>query len=285
MRFSQRKGLTPVKSIIQKDSIDTDLKNGLWNAFHMCLWENYRPNNPIAPSFNDSNLYELFQIYWHLYFKQQLHTLPHYFEDALQKIHGYFFSCTWFQLYDFIEFTAEHAPEYLSPEFISFCNRVLTDEKSAYRIIDKKIVEITAEQEIESINDALENSNNLTGVQTHLKQAISLFSDRKAPDFRNTVKESISAVEAMAMLLTKNDKATLGEALKTIEKEGGIHPALKKGLSSLYGYTSDAEGIRHALLEETNLDFDDAKFMLVACTAFINYLVGKASSAGIKLNG
>ncbi len=30
--FSQRKGLKPVKSIIQIDSMDTDLRNSLWNA-------------------------------------------------------------------------------------------------------------------------------------------------------------------------------------------------------------------------------------------------------------
>jgi len=48
----------------------------------------------------------------------------------------------------------------------------------------------------------------------------------------------------------------------------------------LYGYTSDADGIRHALLEEVTLDFDDAKFMLVACSAFVNYIRAKVPGAG-----
>jgi hypothetical protein len=30
--FSQRKGLKPVKSVMQVDSMDDDLRNGLWNA-------------------------------------------------------------------------------------------------------------------------------------------------------------------------------------------------------------------------------------------------------------
>ena len=47
--------------------------------------------------------------------------------------------------------------------------------------------------------------------------------------------------------------------------------ALRNAFSSLYGYTNDAEGIRHALLEEGNLTKADAKFMLVCCSAFINY--------------
>lgn len=60
-----------------------------------------------------------------------------------------------------------------------------------------------------------------------------------------------------------------------------IHPALKKGFSNIYGYTSDASGIRHALLDEPNLDFENAKYMLVSCSAFINYLASKAAKAGI----
>jgi hypothetical protein len=73
--------------------------------------------------------------------------------------------------------------------------------------------------------------------------------------------------------------------LKIVENKVGLHGALKKGFSSLYGYTSSADGIRHALglLEEPNLSFEDAKFMLVSCSAFINYLVSKASKAGISL--
>ena len=47
------------------------------------------------------------------------------------------------------------------------------------------------------------------------------------------------------------------------------------------GYTSDTDGIRHGLTEEINCDFEDAKFMLVTCNTFINYLVIKANKAGI----
>jgi hypothetical protein len=42
-----------------------------------------------------------------------------------------------------------------------------------------------------------------------------------------------------------------------------------------------ADGIRHALLEESTLDLDDAKFMLVSCSGFVNYLAAKAAKAGV----
>ncbi len=80
-------------------------------------------------------------------------------------------------------------------------------------------------------------------------------------------------MEAVCQIITGDPKATLGQALKKI----GIHPALEKGFSSIYGYTSDADGIRHALLEKSTVDADDAQFFLVSCAAFGNYLIAKST--------
>jgi hypothetical protein len=35
-------------------------------------------------------------------------------------------------------------------------------------------------------------------------------------------------------------------------------------------------------MDEDKIDFEDAKFMLVSCSTFVNYLVVKSSKAGIK---
>jgi hypothetical protein len=77
----------------------------------------------------------------------------------------------------------------------------------------------------------------------------------------------------------------LGDALSEIVKSKAVelHPALKESFNKLYGYTSDADGIRHAMLEESSLSSEDAKYMLVACSGFINYLIVKAQKAGIQL--
>ena len=123
----------------------------------------------------------------------------------------------------------------------------------------------------------------LKPVRVHLEKSLELLSDRKSPDYRNSIKESISAVEAICRLITKDKKATLGQALKEVETKVGLHGALKNAFSNLYGYTSSADGIRHALLDEPKLSFEDAKFMLVSCSAFINYLISKAEKAKIKL--
>ncbi|MFW2076158.1 hypothetical protein ACG94X_00255 [Acinetobacter sp. ULE_I010] len=148
-------------------------------------------------------------------------------------------------------------------------------ENSVYRIINNEVTPITSEQEIQSIEDALENANQYSGVQQHLNQALKLMSDRQNSDYRNSIKESISAVESICKIVTDDEKATLGKALKIIEDKFGLHSALKGTLSQLYGYTSNGDGIRHTMLEESNLSNIDAKFMLVACTNFINYLIEK----------
>src|SRR5689334_2509688 len=114
---------------------------------------------------------------------------------------------------------------------------------SAYRFVDGVIVQLTAEEEIAEIEQLLNAPVPLKSVSTHLRTALDLLSDRTKPDYRNSIKESISAVESTCNLIT-GGKDTLGEALKKVETTVAIHPALKKGFGNIYGYTSDASGIR-----------------------------------------
>ena len=156
-------------------------------------------------------------------------------------------------------------------------NIALEEEVSAYRFVEYFITEITSEEEIISIEDAIQNTDKFKGAKKHLQTSLKLLSDRKNPDYRNSIKESISAVESICKIITGDKKATLGKALGILGKKEKIHQSLKAGFDKFYGYTSDADGIRHALLDEDNLSFFDAKFMLVSCSAFINYLIGKLS--------
>jgi len=220
--------------------------------------------------------------FWDRYLKLPLNAAPYDTSDIWHKLNEYFFKCEWYELYDFLELiVAYHPGQEINQLFMETCNAILESELSAYRFVSGQIAQITSEEEISEIEEALEIP--LKSVNVHLEKALNLMSDKKSPDYRNSIKEAISAVEAICRLITKNDKATLGQALKEVETKLGLHQALKKGFSNLYGYTSSADGIRHALLEETRLSFEDAKFMLVSCSAFINYLVSKASKAGIKI--
>lgn len=81
-----------------------------------------------------------------------------------------------------------------------------------------------------------------------------------------------------------NPKGTARDAMKKIKSGCQLHRAFEKGLSALYGHTSDASGIRHALTEAVEApSYADAKFMLVACSSFINYLLTKAAELDLKM--
>jgi len=278
--FSQRKGIKPVKSVIQVDGMDNDLRNGLWNVLIIFYWHLVKKYN--ISYYKDVDI--LLKRLWNNYFKRPLDTLDDAWNRTYQEIREYFFDCEWYEVYDFIEFIAGNYPdENTNQLFMNACNSILKRELSAYRFVGDKIIQLTSDEEVSEIEDALKITKPLKTVNTHLKRALDLFADRKSPDYRNSIKESISAVEAICNLITKEENATLGQALKKIEDKVDLHSALKKAFSSLYGYTSDADGIRHALLDEPNLDFEDAKFMLVSCSTFVNYLVIKASKAEIKI--
>lgn len=272
--FSQRIGKTPVKSVTQTESIDDDLKNALWNGLTMFYWEGEVKNNWIENNSDDVMTF-LTRIWIH-FFKYRLDEMPKSFDSLQSFFKEFYFKAEWYQIYDFIEFVPFcNTPGHFSKtndSFIDYCNNVLEQELSSYRFVNGKITQISSKEEVESIEEALDIPDILKPVKIHLNRALELFSDRKSPDYRNSIKESISAVESYCSILTGNSKATLGQALKQIEKDNKIHSALKNSFSSLYGYTSDADGIRHSLLDNDNLKQEDAKFMLVACSAFINYL-------------
>lgn len=279
MKFSERIGKAPVKSIIQKDSMDKDLRNALWNTVTIFCWMrlNRFTRINIKSEFSDENIL-LIKIWIH-FFKEKIDEIPDEFGELLEKIKRFFDNAIWYEIYNFIEFVVNDyridRRNNKNQKFINACNEVLERELSAYRFVGGIITPIMDKIEIEAIEEALQQKDEFSPVQVHLNSAIELFSDRKSPDYRNSIKESISAVESYCKISTGDDKATLKLALEKFCNKNNIHPALQKAFNNLYGYTSDANGIRHALLENDNLNQEDAKFMLVACSAFLNFLKQK----------
>ncbi|MGH8601921.1 MAG: AbiJ-NTD4 domain-containing protein [Gammaproteobacteria bacterium] len=275
MRFSQRIGLNPATKLAQRESIDEELRSSLWSILTLVYWNSYEEPNRYSHGRSDyvsgSNISPLITSLWLHYFKKPIDTIDTYWEYCYKKLREYFFSATWYEVYDFVEFIARYGEERKKEKFIELCNSYLERENSAYRFLNGQITEITSQEEIDEVETALSNASSYAGVRTHLESALALLSDRKNPDYRNSIKESISAVESLAKKLSGSDNGTLGTVLKALEKSKKLHPALKNAFSSLYGYTNDADGIRHALLEEANLTKADARFMLICCSAFINF--------------
>lgn len=213
---------------------------------------------------------------WAFYFKVPVDTCPQFEEDIYQKIREHFFKADWHEVFDFLEAAVLYWPWRSGSndpdELQARLNFALEEELSGFRFIDGQAVKITSAEEIASIETVVKDEKFST-VGAHMATALRHLASRPKPDLRNSIKESISAVEAMAQIVTGKKGATLGDALDRMKRsDGPIHPALRLGLEKLYGYTSDAEGIRHALMEQSSLTVADARFMLIACSAFVNYL-------------
>ncbi len=278
--FSQRKGLKPGKKALQIGSLDNETIIAIWNILTIVYFNVMRHQYYSLSS--DSQMATFIQRLWMNYFKMPIDSIDDRGMSTYREIKDYLFSCEWNEVLDFIEFAAKNFPNASkNQDFVKGIDRIFKTEVVGYRFIGEEIVGITSEEEITEIEEALDIP--LNPVAIHLRKALELLSDRKSPDYPNSIKESISAVEAICQQITGKKGATLGQALKEIKKKVELHPALESAFSKLYGYTSSADGIRHALLEESNLDFEDAKFMLVSCSAFINYLTVKSSKAEIKL--
>jgi len=270
--------------------IDSELKNSLWNIYDLFILQNIKDEYDYQFSLNPSKFFS--NSLWRHYFKKPIDEIPNHYFRVQSEIRSYFFSCEWYQLYDLIEFTIDLVDENVLRQrvnkekiFESF-NGILEREFAGYRFIEGRLSPITNPTEIKEIEETFsvtESFTSLKSCNTHLKSALSKLSDRLNPDYRNSIKESISALESIAKIISKNQKDSLGAALDKIKGKLKIHSALERGFKQIYGYTSDTDGIRHALTEETTCDFEDAKFILVSCGAFINYLVVKATKAGISL--
>lgn len=274
-KFSQRYGYSALEKAFQRESIDTALRTKLWNITKVTIWDDYN-HNEYRYREKSERIDGLIRRLWFHFFVRDLDTLPRFRDEYSDKgvysiLKQHFFSCQWFELYDFLEAIAQDQSALITSEAREWINQELEENNSAYRFVGDDIVEITDKNEIQAIEDALDHPDK--PVRIHLQTALEMLSDKQSPDFRNSIKESISAVEAACRLMTGRDSATLSDALRNIKN---IHPVLSKAFNQLYGYTSDASGVRHSLIDEESITYADAKFMLVACAAFVSYL--KASS-------
>ena len=285
MLFSQRYGLKPMKTAIQINSIDTDLRNGLWNRVVTRVLEPLREHYTtyVMPDLLVRGKGKAFvRNLWHHLFKKPIDTIPDNYPRICVYIRNYYFQGSFDDVYDILEWIAQnHYSGPLSEILVTECNQTLEKEVSGYRFVDDEIIRITSDEEITAVEEALKIPDPFRGPRTQIKSALKKLSDRKSPDYAGSIKDSISAVEGILRIIAKEQVTSFDNALMWIKKKHiiDLHPALEDAFKKMYNYTSDSkQGIRHALLEEPNLTFEDAKYMLVVCSAFINYLIAKIST-------
>ena len=280
MSFFEREGMTPEKSI-QINRIDDTLRNHLWNV----VFEIFFKDGICPEYFNDSSSIERFGAFgsklssaWTDFFEKKRNLLPNRTSTHLQLYNDYIADGDWIQVYRFLEYLVALDAEN-SDLYQQRFNHYLDKEKSAYRFVKGKITPLTSIIEISEISTALEQPDSFYGAKEHLERALQHLSEKLDPDYRNSIKESISAVESVIKVLVPNSaKETLGETLKKLAIERKSHKGLWNGFSNIYGWTGAEAGIRHGIVDNESPTQADAKFMLVACSAFVNYLIASLAT-------
>lgn len=281
--FSDRRGIKPLNTKMQLDELDNRTRIGIAN-----LLREWYDDGEFAQDRSDFCERLLKDIYFE-FVDDQARCIIRYQNDDF--IESYIYLPISENSYDEVLTIVEYITNYflqwqmsqyqkgvLYYDLIDYkaeINELFQREYVGYRFIDGEITPISDDIEVAEIEKSLDIK--FQGCKSHIKKALGFLSDRENPDYKNSIKESISAVESICQIIAQNSKATLGEALKKLEEHGvKIHEAMKKSFSSLYGYTSDEGGIRHCEgMFESNVTFEEAKFMLVSCSAFVNYLIAE----------
>lgn len=293
-RFSERIGVNKKSKIIQIDGMSNELRHSIWNLL-LNLYdrsdqrdENYwvRVANHIAEFFR----------------KVPKDNLPHRPYECREWVKDYFYSLNWLGVYDLTEFIVHNhsvmGKTYLSglgiyhdhpvaqSELISELNDLLERELSGYRFVSGFLTPISDKVEVDEIETAVNQARvrGLLGTHEHIRTALQQLGKKPTPDYRNAIKEAISAIESIVKQISGQKSPGLEGALKELSKHIEIHGALQSGFLKLYGYSSDEGGIRHPIVDQPNVGFDEAKFMIVACSAFVNFLISKAEAAGFFKN-
>ena len=264
-------GFRPVRSLIQTNTLDDETRTELWNVMIVAF-------RTVASKQMTNATGSITSSMWAWEFNKPRDEEPSD-EEVWGLVKGRVLQGDWFDALDIVEAFVGYLRQFSTwhyDEIVDSCiealNEVFESHLVGYRFIELKIVPLDSATEADAVSDAIKASGDFTGARSHLQRAAELLADRKSPDYPNSVKESISAVEAVVRKVTK--EGTLGAGLKKLQAAGiAIHPALEGAWSKMYGWTSDANGIRHAAVEPADADQAIAKYMLVTCSAFVTYLI------------
>ena len=262
--FSERYGYTKPSDALVIEQIP----EGIINAIINCLQD--------LENYGDYNL--LKETVWLFFLNKKRAEFDDYYDCIELFLEDR--EVEWYYKLNLLEFIVGQIARLFSEGTCSLFVRNINSDferlNYGYRIINNLVTPVTSKEEVNSIEEAIGSTKN--NIKEHLNSALKHLADKEVPDYRNSIKESISAVGVLCREMTgEND---LGKALFVLEKkQRKLHPQLKAPFDNLYSYVNEKQsGIRHELMDESGTyvpTFHEAKFMLVTCSAFINYLNGR----------
>ena len=278
--FSERNKIKDVRTVVQIDDLDKKTRIKIWNLFCDSMEQVWKENSATT-EFLKEFYCEIIEIpgdkipvrdHRFPFNHRSNSDIPfnyHSNSDIYDQFRDKILNGDYNIVLDIIELFIR---SFKIKKFNTKFDNLFKEKMVGYRIFNSgEIYPVANEEEYNEINEAMSKTY-------HIQKAIKYLYDKKKPDYENSIKESISAVEEVCRDITEMKKATLSDCLKCIEEHIQLHNAFKDALQKLYGWTSDEGGIRHSSTnykDKMNLDHEIAKFMLVTCSAFVNYLKEK----------
>lgn len=290
--FSDRNGINKVSTEIQVKEFDERTRTAFGNFFLKLIKGEFYIDN-FGEFFTEDICEEFFKCLISDVYCESLvdfYYLPQYKEEKYKEyLAPIITKGSYAEILTLLEFLADFSSRYDVDQFgyrqmygvnikrsiVQEINRIFEYEFVGYKFVGDIITPITDETEVKEIETGL--SVEFGGCRSHIQKALAFLSDRENPDYKNSIKESISAVESICKIITGDSKSDLSKTLKKLKDTGiHIHPTLEQAWGKLYAYTCDEGGVRHAEKAfESNVTFEEAKYMLVSCCAFVNYLIAE----------
>jgi len=168
--------------------------------------------------------------------------------DFCERLHGYLArEVGYVDRDDNFEVTTSRgdAQAFISAEL----QRLFLEENLAFEFRDGMVYRRGRRHSVQQISGAelVMGDPRLTGARNHYQKALRFFRDPSKPDYENTVKEAVCAVEAAGKALFPEARAaTLGDLTKWLTGSSALVPkALGQTLAGLYGFRSGGEGVGH----------------------------------------
>ena len=273
--FTERMGLKPPQTQ-PEDDISESTSNCLWNAvyesYFICITPSERLPWHYGPRPFCIPRKTMFEKLWLDFFEQRIDKMPMP-ESFVNAFDILYHNLSGFQKFDFVEAIWEYGPPESRDSFGEKCDKCLKKRDEQYRFVEGQVVPDMPDEEKKSVEDAIEVEKSFDGKDSRLKQALFHLSNRKDPDYLSSMQNSIWALELVIKEVAGKEVATkgFGTALAKLEEKVELEKSLKDSISSLYGWTNHI-GVRHGTPVKKELKEENALFLLVTCSAYINYI-------------
>lgn len=214
-------------------------------------------------------------------------------KDAIESV-------SWAKLYDFCERLYSHLANEIGWEdsYGNYTARVTRSDAQAY--IAEELQRLFLEEglayefsegvvrrqgrkhtvELATKSQVVLGDPQLLSARRHYEKALQFFRHPAKPDYENSVKEAVCAVEATAKALFPKAKAsTLGDFVKWLANSSDIEvpKSVAQTFSGVYGFRNGGDGIAHGGSTGGRATLEVAEYILAVAASQIIYLVDLAN--------